>query len=73
MLSPIVDELSEEHTEFKVCKINVDEEPSPLAAQFGVDTIPTLVILRSGKVLGRLIGFRPKAELLPAIERYLAE
>jgi thioredoxin 1 len=72
MLSPIVDELSEEHTEFKVCKINVDEEPA-LAAQFGVDTIPTLVILRSGKVLGRLIGFRPKAELLPAIERYLAE
>jgi thioredoxin 1 len=49
MVSPIVDEIADEHPEIKVCKINVDEE-NELAAQFGVMSIPSLFVVKEGKV-----------------------
>ena len=68
MVSPIVDEIAEESPAgVKVCKVNVDEEPG-LAAQFAVNTIPTLIFSKDGTLTGRTVGFRPKAELLELID-----
>ena len=63
MVSPIVDEIAEEHSEFKICKVNVDEEPE-LAQTFGVVSIPTLVVIRDGKVTGQSVGAKPKEDIL---------
>lgn len=59
MVSPIVDEIAEERTDIQVGKVNVDEEME-LAAQFQVMSIPTLVVLRDGQVVNRVVGARPK-------------
>ena len=63
MVSPIVDEIAEERTDIKVGKVNVDEQPE-LAAQFGVMSIPTLVVMKDGKVVNQSVGARPKAQIL---------
>ena len=63
MVSPIVDELAAERGDIKVGKINVDEQPE-LAAQFGVMSIPTLVVMKNGQVVNQAIGARPKAQIL---------
>ncbi|MEA4964539.1 MAG: thioredoxin [Oscillospiraceae bacterium] len=62
MLSPIVEQLAEDHPEWKVCKINVDDEPQ-LAQQFRVSAIPTLVFLKNGEITATSVGFRSKAEI----------
>ena len=63
MVSPIVDEIAAERSDIKVCKINVDEQPE-LAARFGVMSIPTLVVMKNGKVINQAVGARPKAQIL---------
>ena len=63
MVSPIVDEIAAERRDIKVCKINVDEQPE-LAARFGVMSIPTLVVMKNGKVINQAVGARPKAQIL---------
>ena len=63
MVSPIVDEIAEERKDVLVGKVNVDEEPA-LAAQFGVMSIPTLVVLKKGQVVNRVVGARPKDAIL---------
>ena len=63
MVSPIVDEIAEERTDIKVGKVNVDEQPE-LAAQFGVMSIPTLVVMKDGKIVNQVVGARPKAQIL---------
>ena len=63
MLSPIVDEVAEERTDIRVGKVNVDEQPD-LAAQFGVMSIPTLLVFRDGKLVNQAVGARPKASVL---------
>ena len=63
MVSPIVDEIAAERGDIKVCKINVDEQPE-LAARFGVMSIPTLVVMKNGKVINQAVGARPKAQIL---------
>lgn len=63
MVSPIVDEIADEHPEIKVCKINVDEE-SELAAQFGVMSIPSLFVIKEGKVTNQSVGALPKNQIL---------
>lgn len=67
MVSPIVDEIANEHPEFLVAKINVDEEPE-LAANFGVMSIPTLVVMKDGKIINQSAGARPKAQILAMLE-----
>lgn len=63
MVSPIVDELSDElEGSVKVGKINVDEESS-LAAEYGVMSIPTLILLKDGKVAATAVGARPKEDI----------
>ena len=63
MVSPIVDEIASERGDIKVGKVNVDEEPE-LAAQFGVMSIPTLVVMKGGKVVNQMVGARPKGQIL---------
>ena len=63
MVSPIVDEIAAERGDIKVGKVNVDEQPE-LAAQFGVMSIPTLVVMKGGKVVNQIVGARPKAQIL---------
>lgn len=68
ILSPIVDEIAAEKNDFKVCKINIDEQPQ-LASQFGVMSIPTLVVVKDGKVASTSVGARPKEEILRLLEK----
>lgn len=63
MLSPIVDEIANERGDIKVGKVNVDEEPE-LAGKFGVMSIPTLVVMKNGKIVNQSVGVRPKAQIL---------
>ena len=63
MVSPIVDEIAAERSDIKVGKINVDEQPE-LAARFGVMSIPTLVVMKEGKIVNQAVGARPKAQIL---------
>ena len=63
MLSPILDEIAEETDEFKICKINVDEE-GDLALQFKVMSIPTLVVMKNGVEVERSLGVMPKDDVL---------
>ena len=67
MVSPVVDQIAEENPQFLVGKINVDNEPE-LAQEFGVLSIPTLVVLKDGKVARRETGARPKAQILAMLE-----
>lgn len=63
MVGPIVDEIATERGDLKVGKVNVDEQPE-LAGQFGVMSIPTLVVMKNGKVTNQAVGVRPKGQIL---------
>ena len=63
MVSPIVEEIAEENPQYLVGKINVDLEPE-LAQQFGVMSIPTLIVMKNGEVVSQSAGARPKAQIL---------
>jgi thioredoxin 1 len=63
MIAPIVEEIAEENEHIVVGKINVDDEVE-LAIQFGVSSIPTLVVMEKGEKVGQMIGYRPKEEIL---------
>ena len=63
MVAPIVHEIADERDDIVVGKINVDEQPE-LAMQFGVMSIPTLVVLKNGEVVNQAMGARPKAQIL---------
>lgn len=67
MVSPLVDEIAEENPQFLVGKVNVDNEPE-LAGQFGVMSIPTLVVMRGGEVVTSVTGARPKEQILELLE-----
>ena len=67
MVSPLVDEIAEENPQYLVGKINVDDEPE-LAAEFGVFSIPTLVVMKGGKVVSQSAGARPKDQILAMLE-----
>lgn len=63
MISPIVDEIAGEITDAKVGKINIDEQPE-LASAFGIMSIPTLAVIKNGKVVNKMVGVKPKASIL---------
>ncbi len=63
MVSPIVDEIAEEVTDKKVGKINVDEQPE-LAKAFSIVSIPTLIVVKDGKVVNTSVGVKPKDAIL---------
>ena len=63
MVVPLVEEIAKERSDIKVVKINVDEEQE-LAMQFDVMSIPTLVVMKNGKIVNQVTGARPKAQIL---------
>lgn len=63
MLSPVIDEIADEITDTKVCKVNVDDQPE-LAREFGVMSIPTLVVMKNGQVVNKSLGVQPKDSVL---------
>jgi thioredoxin 1 len=67
MLSPIIDELSEEITDIKFCKVNTDEADT-LALKYKVMSIPTLLLFKDGKVSATSIGAKPKSEVIDFIK-----
>ncbi|MDD6346942.1 MAG: thioredoxin [Lachnospiraceae bacterium] len=62
IVSPIVDEIAEERSDIIVGKINVDEE-SALASEFSIMSIPTLVVVKDGRIVNQAVGARPKAQI----------
>ena len=67
MIGPIVDEIAGERSDIKVCKINVDEEPH-LAARYNVMSIPTLMVMKNGKIENQARGARPKQAILAMLQ-----
>ena len=63
MVAPIVEEIARECKDIKVGKVNVDEQPE-LASRFGVMSIPTLVVMKDGKIVNQAMGARPKNAIL---------
>ena len=63
MVAPILDQIAQERQDIKVCKINVDEQPE-LAAAFNIMSIPTLMVVKEGKVTNKAMGARPKEQIL---------
>lgn len=71
MVSPIIDEISEEYDgKIKVCKVNVDEE-GILASEFAIVSIPTILLVKDGKIAERLVGVRSKDEFCDEIDKLL--
>ena len=62
-VAPIVEEIARERTDIKVGKVNVDEQPE-LAGQFGVMSIPTLVVIKNGQIVNQSVGAKPKNAIL---------
>ncbi len=67
MVGPILEEIARERSDIKVGKVNVDEQ-SELANQFGVMSIPTMVVLKNGKVVNQAMGARPKGQILALLQ-----
>ena len=62
-LAPTIDEIASEQTVVKVGKVNVDEQPE-LAGRFGIMSIPTLMVMKDGRVVNQALGARPKSQIL---------
>ena len=67
MISPFIEQIAEEHPEYVIAKIDVDEEPE-LAQQFGIQSIPTLVVIKNGEVVNTAVGGRPKDAILALLK-----
>ena len=66
-LSPIIDEIATENSQIKVCKVNVDEEME-LAQEFSIMSIPTLMIMKDGKVINQSVGLKSKSQILDMLK-----
>lgn len=67
MVSPLVEQIAEENLLYLVGKINVDSEPE-IAQAFGIVSIPTLVVLKNGKIAAQSVGAKPKQQILAMLE-----
>lgn len=67
MVIPVLEEIAKENPEVKVCKINVDENPE-LSREFRVASIPSLFVLKNGKIVNQSVGAKPKSQLLAMLK-----
>ena len=67
MVSPLVGQIADENPQYLVGKVNVDQE-TELAQAFGVASIPTLVVMKGGRIANRSVGARPKQQILAMLE-----
>ena len=70
MISPIIYEITHEASDIKICKVNIDEEPE-LTQKFRITSIPTLTLIKNGKVVDSSVGLKSKAEIMKMIGRYM--
>lgn len=71
MVAPVLEEIAEENAErMRLGKLNVDENPRT-AEKYGIMNIPTMILFKDGKEITRIIGFRPKSEIMRSLEPYL--
>jgi thioredoxin 1 len=63
MLAPVIDDIAREVQDVKICKVNIDEEPE-LAQRFRIMSIPTLVVVKDGKIIHSALGVQPKQHIL---------
>ena len=68
MITPIVEEIAEEREDILVGKVTVDEEME-LAVEFGITSIPTLVVMKNGEAVAAAVGYRPKADILNLLDK----
>lgn len=66
MMAPVFEEIAKEHPEWKICKVNVDEEQL-LAAKFAISAIPTFLLFKDGKLAGSARGYQTKEQLLSSL------
>ena len=66
MVGPILEEIAEEREDIKVCKVNIDEQPE-LAHRYRIMTIPTLMVLKNGKIVEQSVGAKPKHQILAMV------
>ena len=66
MIAPFVEEIANERTDITVGKVNVDESGA-IAVKYGIASIPTLIVFKDGKEYARLIGYRPKEDILSVL------
>ena len=67
MIAPLIEEIANENPQYLIAKINVDNDPA-LAQQFGIVSIPTLIVMKGGEVVQQVAGARPKAQILALLE-----
>ena len=68
MIAPAIEEIADEYSdEIKVCKVNIDDEPS-LATKFGITSIPTLLVVKNGEVVKTSVGYIPKEKIIGLFE-----
>lgn len=67
MVGPVLEQISEERSDIKVVKVNIDEEME-LAREYGIMSIPTLMVVRDGKVANQALGARPKSQILQLVD-----
>jgi len=71
MVAPVLEQLAEEYSgKLKIVKVNADEEPD-LVGEFGVSSIPTILVYNNGEVVNRIVGARPKPGILKELAEYL--
>lgn len=71
MIAPVLDELDQEFSgKIKIVKVNVDEE-GEVAGEFGIMSIPTLLVFKNGQVVDKMVGFTPKEALSSLLEKYM--
>lgn len=62
MMAPVVEEVAKDYPDVKVCKVNVDEEPE-LSNAFKIVSIPTIVVIKNGKIIDSVVGYSPKEDI----------
>ena len=67
MVAPIIEEIADEYDKITVGKVNVDEQPE-LAGAFSITSIPTLVVVKEGKIAAQAVGYRPKEDIIKLLE-----
>ena len=66
MIAPILDEIAEEREDIKVCKVDIDEQPE-LASRYRVMSVPTLMVLKEGRIVEQSVGAKPKHQILAMV------
>lgn len=67
MVSPVVDQIASEYPEYKVVKVNVDEQPE-LASKFNIMSIPALFVVKNGEIVNKSVGAKPKSKILEMLK-----